>query len=269
MKRRKNGFPSLKVPSDLFARDDIKAIIETNGAEGVSVLLSAVLSICERGGYYLSFDDGFANYMAGLAGVTPEKVLSVISQAIRLGVFETKAFEKYGVLTNVDLQKQYASNFRTRRRPMAIEKKIWLIGYEFGKLTIEMQDTIMEKEQSSFTEGAEKKQRVKCKKIAEAWNEVAERTGVPKILEVSKWSSTRHNNVVRLAKKHGTEGVLDAIKKVGESDFLTGKNDRRWVCRFDWLMKPKNFEKVIEGNYDNRKSEYAQRDNFIDISEYL
>lgn len=270
MKRRKNGVPTLSVPTDLFARDTMKAIIEASGAEALTVLLSAVLSICDCEGYYLSFDDAFVDYTAGRTGVEPKKVASIISHAIRLNIFDACIFEKYGVLTNRDLQKQYASHFRTRRRPMIIEQKVWLIGREFGKLKIEVQDTIMDKKQSSFTEGVEKKKKVECKKIAEAWNEVAIGSGIPKVLEASRWSSSRRDSVVRLAKKHGTEGVLEAIKKVGESDFLIGKNDRGWVCRFDWLMNPKNFEKVIEGNYDNRgASRVERRENFIDLSEYL
>ena len=41
---------------------------------------------------------------------------------------------------------------------------------------------------------------------------------------------------------------------VAGSDFLTGR-DGRWLnCSFDWLIKPANMLKVIEGNYTNRPS---------------
>ena len=36
-----------------------------------------------------------------------------------------------------------------------------------------------------------------------------------------------------------------------ESDFLSGENDRGWKATFDWLIRPKNFIKVVEGNYSN------------------
>lgn len=37
-------------------------------------------------------------------------------------------------------------------------------------------------------------------------------------------------------------------ERVGESDFLTGKR-KDWRASIDWLMKPSNFVKVVEGYY--------------------
>lgn len=37
-----------------------------------------------------------------------------------------------------------------------------------------------------------------------------------------------------------------------ESEFLKGKNERHWTATFDWLMKPNNMTKVLEGNYRNK-----------------
>ena len=52
-------------------------------------------------------------------------------------------------------------------------------------------------------------------------------------------------------------GDLDEMTEVftnaGKSDFLNGKNDRGWKPNFDWLIKPENRIKVLEGNYDNRQ----------------
>jgi hypothetical protein len=41
--------------------------------------------------------------------------------------------------------------------------------------------------------------------------------------------------------------------KVAASDFLCGRTKDPWRCGgLKWLIKPKNFAKVIEGNYDNQ-----------------
>jgi hypothetical protein len=37
---------------------------------------------------------------------------------------------------------------------------------------------------------------------------------------------------------------------VSRSSFLTGRS-KKWKASFDWLMKPTNFAKVVEGNYRN------------------
>lgn len=47
------------------------------------------------------------------------------------------------------------------------------------------------------------------------------------------------------------------FKKVNSSDFLSGRNDKWKNCCFDWIMKPTNIQKIIEGNYDN-KQEHGQ-----------
>lgn len=44
------------------------------------------------------------------------------------------------------------------------------------------------------------------------------------------------------------------IKKIKSSPFLQGDNNRGWSCDFDWILKPTNWQKVLEGNYDNRGS---------------
>ena len=47
--------------------------------------------------------------------------------------------------------------------------------------------------------------------------------------------------------------MTEVFTKAGKSDFLSGNNDRGWKPNFDWLIKPENRIKVIEGNYDNRQ----------------
>ncbi len=37
--------------------------------------------------------------------------------------------------------------------------------------------------------------------------------------------------------------------QMAASPFLCGENDRRWVADFDWIVKPGNAEKVLEGKY--------------------
>ena len=47
------------------------------------------------------------------------------------------------------------------------------------------------------------------------------------------------------------------FEKAAASDFLTGRREGRdapFIASFDWLIGPKNFVKVLEGNYDNRAS---------------
>lgn len=48
---------------------------------------------------------------------------------------------------------------------------------------------------------------------------------------------------------HGKESVLRVFDTVLRSPFLLGDNDRSWRADFDWIFKPSNFVKILEGNY--------------------
>ena len=50
----------------------------------------------------------------------------------------------------------------------------------------------------------------------------------------------------------GFEKVKEIITAVSESNFLNGENPRNWTAEFDWILEPKNFTKILEGNYKNK-----------------
>lgn len=56
----------------------------------------------------------------------------------------------------------------------------------------------------------------------------------------------------RLA-EHGLDGWKAAISRAESSAFINSGDARWWS--FDWLLKPANFTKLIEGNYDNRHAD--------------
>jgi hypothetical protein len=107
-------------------------------------------------------------------------------------------------------------------------------------------------------------------RIMHSWNAL----GVSSVKSIS-------NNRLTLVKariaEHGLDVFLEAIKNINESPFLLGQNERGWVITFDWLIKPSNFAKVLEGNYKPRvtqsvmqqtkktaSSNFTERKNDID-----
>lgn len=43
--------------------------------------------------------------------------------------------------------------------------------------------------------------------------------------------------------------LKDAFRKAVSTPFLTGRNDRDWIANFDFIVKPDNLQKIIEGVY--------------------
>ena len=89
------------------------------------------------------------------------------------------------------------------------------------------------------------------KKIVEAWNSL-ERFGIAPVSKVSP-GSKRYINLVGRIREYGMDDMLTAISKIPNSKFLQGHNNRGWVVTFDWFLKPSNFPKVLDGNYNSTK----------------
>ena len=81
--------------------------------------------------------------------------------------------------------------------------------------------------------------------IVEEWN----KTGT---LPAKKFrlDSERGKNMAARLQENGIDGVLDAIHKVRDSGFCHGNGPKGWVANLDWFLKADNFQKVIEGQYD-------------------
>lgn len=60
----------------------------------------------------------------------------------------------------------------------------------------------------------------------------------------------------------GQEKLTELFRKAEASDFLTKRNSTGWKAGFDWLLKPENYTKVLEGNYDNRNSAQASQTDY-------
>lgn len=87
------------------------------------------------------------------------------------------------------------------------------------------------------------------RRIVQTWNSL----GLQQLRSVTS-DSTRGGMLRARVNQYGVEGVLEAIERIRCSKFLNGQNSDGWVITFEWFVKPNNFIKVLEGNYDDRSS---------------
>ena len=85
-------------------------------------------------------------------------------------------------------------------------------------------------------------------RVIEEWNKLQE-VGINPIRDI-KPSSKRYQLLKGRIREYGIDEVLNAINNARNSDFLRGENNRGWMITFDWFVKPNNFTKVLEGNYN-------------------
>lgn len=85
--------------------------------------------------------------------------------------------------------------------------------------------------------------------IAKAFREILPALPQPKDMTEARRKMIR-SIVKRNPKYSKPEFFPEFFKYVSKSDFLMGRTERPWQgCCFDWLLKPANFQKIIEGNY--------------------
>jgi hypothetical protein len=81
-----------------------------------------------------------------------------------------------------------------------------------------------------------------------AFNAAAERVGWAKVQRLT--DQRRVALRARLADVGGLDGWRAAVEKAAANGFLCGENERGWKLDFDFLIKPKNLTKIMEGGYD-------------------
>ncbi|WP_099327884.1 hypothetical protein [Clostridium paraputrificum] len=88
----------------------------------------------------------------------------------------------------------------------------------------------------------------KVQPVIDKWNSL----NLQKLVCI-KEGTNRYKLLNARIKDYGMDSVLKAIDMIGESSFLKGNNTKGWTITFDWLIKPNNFIKVLEGNYSDKQ----------------
>lgn len=92
--------------------------------------------------------------------------------------------------------------------------------------------------------------------IMKLYNEIC--VSLPKIKNID---GQRRKAVAARWRTHKEIEVFKELFQATEaSGFLKGNNDRNWNADFDWIMKPTNFSKVLEGKYKNKGGRDSGRD---------
>ena len=78
---------------------------------------------------------------------------------------------------------------------------------------------------------------------------------------IKSLSDSRKKAIKARMKIYSIDDFQTLFEMAEESDFLKGANNNDWSANFDWLIKDANMAKVLDGNYENRKSSVGQNTN--------
>ena len=91
------------------------------------------------------------------------------------------------------------------------------------------------------------KENVNWANLVTNWNRITAGSFPP----ITSIENKRRQMASARISEYGKEKFIEAIRRAVQSDFLRGQNARGFILTFDWLIRPNNFPKVLEGNYDN------------------
>lgn len=87
---------------------------------------------------------------------------------------------------------------------------------------------------------------LKPEHVVEIWNDTAPKLGKPKVRNLTP---ERRQLLKARIGQYALEDFQEVFGKIERSGFLRGDNG--WHgCTFDWVFKKANFQKILEGNYD-------------------
>ncbi len=93
--------------------------------------------------------------------------------------------------------------------------------------------------------------RTDVQRVAEHWNQLAA-YGVKPVISINH--GTKRFDMLRArVRSYGIDKILEAIENIKKSSFLCGSGQKGWFITFDWFVRPNNFIKVLEGNYEGMK----------------
>jgi hypothetical protein len=136
----------------------------------------------------------------------------------------------------------------TQNNPVGFENNQHETGLKTNHkpLTINQEEIKSSCDQQAESPGAD---RINYQSVTEAFGEHLAALPQPRDM-----TEKRKKAIRSIVKRGGRYAEPDFFAKffgyVAKSDFLMGRGAKPWHgCCFDWLVKPENFQKIIEGNY--------------------
>lgn len=279
---QKTGLDYFPFNVDLFDDEKVIPISSEFGAKGECVVVRVLCAIY-RNGYFAECSEAFKFKIAKQAGVPQSLVSEVISGLVKWGFFDRTVFDSFGIITSKGIQKRWKE--ATRKRVEKNELEFWLIddkkevsgGRNSRNSEFPAEETPLNRPESTQKKRKESKvnissnediskselqatrthDRIDYQKLVDFFNEKT--NGVFGIIRYPL-SQKRQESIRARIREHGKEAFCEMVMRASVSDFLKGDNARNFKASLDWLIKPSNFQKTLEGNYDNRSKE-IKRDN--------
>ena len=229
---------------------------------GDTIALMWIFLMCLAGN---SNDDGFVFFTKEIP-YTDEMLAEEFKMdinTIRLGL---ATFEKFGMLEIVndficlsawekwqstDKLSELKEYNRIKQRESRARKRLSKTVNDMSMTSQPCQDIDIDKDKEKDNNLIVSKDTIRqtnVRRVIEEWNKLQD-VGIAPIRDI-KPTSKRCQLLKGRIREYGMDDILKAMDNIRHSDFLRGDNKNGWMITFDWFVKPNNFLKVLEGNYN-------------------
>ncbi|HHW80765.1 MAG TPA: DUF4373 domain-containing protein [Bacteroidales bacterium] len=254
---------------DYNSRNDIKiqALLVEHGSAGYGVYWVIVEILHEEKARKLKLDDLTFVAIARQASTSVEQVKAIVECCLKYELFveDEGCFFSKRVLGNID-KRIDISEKRAKAGRISAKKRKKTTSAKDNATSVEQNPTkeskvkeskvnsIVDTNVSTSDAAHPTQEKIDYRAIINFFNE--ETQGVFGKL-VYPISDNRKKSILARIEDFGKDGFAEMVRKASRSDFLKGKVSDNFVAKFDWMIEPDNFQKILEGNYDNRIKGYG------------
>ncbi len=286
----KTGLDYFPLDTDMDMDDKVQLIEGLYKTEGFATVMKLLMKIYSEGFYY-SWGEKEQILMAKRVGIDVELIKRIVNDCVKYGLFSEKLYLIYEILTSVGVQKRYFTVAGKRKKGEVIrdylllrEDEIINLCPEITFLGVNQEETpviqgITPVIQESSTQRKLKETKVNKTKVNNIDKSMSVETDVvvsslpktpievdyfnvmnywnqhSKLKEIEKVTDKRKASLNARIKEFGVMNLYKAIDNCSESSFMRGNNSHDWMATFDWVFKPNNFVKVLEGNYNDKTNQ--------------
>lgn len=254
----------IKITTDMFDNRKIKHLRRLPDGDSIVLIWVMLLTLagrCNSGGMiFLTENIPYTPKMLADELDFEESTVQLALNAIeRLGMIQTNddgflAVTGWAEHQNIDGMEKIREQNRLRKQRQREKERLLLDSpvksRDSHATDIEEElELELEKEKDVCITSNDVIRRTDVQQILEKWNTL----GVAKVTKLV--SGTNRDKMLKARiREYGVDTILQAIDSVKQSDFLMGKNKDGWTITFDWFIRPNNFPKVLDGNYNNKGS---------------
>lgn len=260
----------IKITTDIF--DDEKILLIESLPDAYAIIVVWFKLLCLAGkqnnsgvfmiGDKMPYTDKMLATIFRMKETTVQLALTTFEQfgmvEIIDGVITIPNWGKHQNIDQLQARKEYMQNYMREYR----EKQKLLTGGTACKVNSKVNSKVNVNEAEEERESEEDKRKKNkndissepvrpsdVQRIIDNWNSL----GLNKVKAINP-DTTRYSMLRKRLKDYGVDTIIEGVDKIRNSSFLQGHNNKGWTVTFDWFIKPDNFQKVIDGNYDERKT---------------